>query len=64
MRIDRLKLITEMARRRITVIDLAARAGLSRATVTAVRCGKSCSEETARKLVSVLGARIADREED
>ena len=54
MRLDRIKLATEMARADIGVNALAARAGLSRATVTAIKTGKSCQEVTAVKLAAAL----------
>lgn len=55
MRIDRIKLITEMARAEIKSYELAEKAGLTRATVAAVRGGKKCKEETAAKLAAGLG---------
>lgn len=58
MRIDRIKLATEMARADIGVNALAARAGMSRATVTAIKTGKSCQEETAAKLAAALGVSL------
>ena len=42
MRIDRVKLISEMARQEISVKDLAEKSGVSRVTVTSMRSGKSC----------------------
>lgn len=54
MRIDRVKLATEMARADVGVNALAARAGVSRATVTAIKTGKSCNMETAAKLAAAL----------
>jgi len=36
--------------------------GVSRVTVTAVRSGKTCSKETADKLVAVLGHDIIKQE--
>lgn len=58
MRIDRVKLIAEMARRDINCNRLVELSGVSRMTVTAVRSGKSCSKETAEKLAAVLGRDI------
>lgn len=60
MRIDRIKLITEMAKSETKVYELAAKAGLCRATVISIKGGKSCNEETARKLASALGVPLAD----
>ena len=60
MRIDRIKLITEMARAEIKLYELAEKTGLTRATITAVKGGKSCKEETAVKLAAGLGVPLAD----
>lgn len=59
MRIDRVKLITEMARQEVGVNALAAKCGMSRATVTAVKTGKTCSDQTAKKLADGLGVPLA-----
>lgn len=59
MRIDRIKLITEMAKQEITINAVAEKAGLTRATVSAVKGGKSCKVETAEKLAAGLGVPLA-----
>lgn len=59
MRIDRVKLITEMARRNLKVNDLAELAGVSRMTITAIRGGKSCNQNTARHIARALGVDVA-----
>ena len=58
MRVDRVKLAAEMARADLNVKRLSELSGLSRATVTGVKSGKSCSKDTADKLASVLGREI------
>lgn len=58
VRIDRVALIAEMARRNINCNKLVELSGISRVTVTAVRNGKSCSKDTANKLAAVLGRDI------
>ena len=55
MRIDRVKLIAEMARQDITTIKLAEKSGVSRVTVSAVRCWKACAPATAGKIAAALG---------
>lgn len=57
-RIDRVKLVAAMARAELTGQQLAERSGVSRVTITAIRSGKSCSLETARKLTAILGEDI------
>ena len=54
MRIDRVKLIAEMARRDMRVQELADKATVSRATVTALRGGKSCNENSIRRVAHAL----------
>ena len=61
VRINREKLAVAMVRHDLNGKQLAEKAGISRITMTAVRSGKSCSMETAEKLISVLGPEIIDR---
>lgn len=60
MRLDRVKVITAMARANINGNELAVRSGLSRMTVTAVKSGKSCSLSTAEKLAEGLGVSLSN----
>lgn len=62
MRLNREAIATAMIRLDLNGNKLAEKAGVSRGTVTAVRSGKSCSEETAKKLVAVLGKEILKKE--
>lgn len=63
MRIDRVKLITEMARKNIKAKELSDLSGISPATITAVRGGKACSQNTAVQIARVLGVDVHDLEE-
>ena len=54
MRIDRIKLITEMARKDITQVQLAEMIGSSRSTISGVQNGRSCSSRTAVKIADAL----------
>ena len=47
-----------MARQDITSIRLAEKAGVSRVTVSAVRCGKACAPATAGKIAAALGVLV------
>ena len=58
MRIDRVKLIAEMARQEIKVQELAKKAGISRMTVSAMRNGKSCAENSVKHVARALGVPI------
>lgn len=60
VRIDRIKLIAEMARRDMSCNQLVKLSGLSRVTVTGIRSGKSCSRTTADKLAAGLGVSITE----
>lgn len=60
MRLDRVKLIAEMARQDMTVIELSEKSGVSRVTITGIRGGKTCSKNTAEKLACSLGVSIQD----
>lgn len=54
MRIDRIKLITELAKQEMNQKQLAEKAGISRATVNYIRNGKSCSDEIGQKIAKAL----------
>lgn len=62
MRIDRVTFAAALARTDLNVKRLAELSGLSRGTITSVKTGKSCSQETADKLVAVLGRDIIKEE--
>lgn len=64
MRIDRVKLITEMARQNLKVKQLADLAGVSRMTITAVRSGKSCNSNSALRIARALGVDMAEIAEE
>lgn len=64
MRIDRVKLIAEMARQEIKVYELAEKAGISRLTITAMRCGKSCTENSVKHVAKALGVPVENLLED
>ena len=55
MRINRVSLVAEMARKDMNIKKLTELSQVSRATITAVKSGKSCTEEPAAKLAQGLG---------
>lgn len=55
MRIDRIKLVSELARRDMTQAKLAELSGVSRATINYIKGGKSCSDEVGEKISRALG---------
>ena len=64
MRIDRVKLIAEMARRDIHTQELADKAGVSRSAVQSMRSGKSVWENTAVHVAKALGVDVTELLED
>lgn len=64
MRIDRVKLVTELARRDMSQKKLAELSGVSRATINYIRHGKSCSDEIGDKIAIALGLDVTEIIED
>lgn len=64
MRIDRIKLISEMARRDMTATRLAQETSLSRVSIGNIRRGASCRYETAEINARALGVPVEDLLED
>lgn len=60
MRIDRAKFAAALVRADLTCKELATRTGISRATVTGVKTGKSCRQETAERLAAELGVSVSE----
>lgn len=60
-RVDRVIFAAALARADLNVKQLAERSGVSRATITSIKSGKSCSQETANKLAAVLGGDIIEK---
>lgn len=58
MRIDRVKLIAEMARQEISVRGLAEKASVSKCSITALRGGKSCSKNTIMHVCKALNVPV------
>ena len=59
--IDRVKFAAALAKKNMNLKELAEKSGVSRVTVSAVKCGKSCSEKTGRALAAILGESIIAR---
>lgn len=60
MRINRKKLIIAMLDNDQTIIQLAKASGVSRVTISNVKCGKSCSNATAEKIAKALNVPVSD----
>lgn len=64
MRIDRIKLVTELAKRDMTQARLAELSGVSRATINYVKGGKRCTDEVGQKIAKALNVKVKDIIED
>lgn len=64
MRVDRTRLIFLMAKKDMKTNELSNASGVSRATISAVRGGKSCTYETATKLAKALNVPLSDIAEE
>ena len=60
MRIDRVKVVCLLISQDLRKKDLAEKTELNRNTISAVCSGKSCSEDTARKIAEALGVTVDD----
>ena len=64
MRIDRIKLTTELAKRDMTQKRLAALSGTSRATINYIKSGKSCTDDVGNRIAKALGVDVTELLED
>ena len=64
MRIDRVKFVTQITRKNLTLNALAEKANVNRVTLSNIKCGKSCSEDVANKIANTLGVKVQDLLED
>lgn len=60
MRINRVKLVAELTRQDMTQKRLAELAGVSRATVNSIKCGKSCTDEIGKRIAAALGVDVTE----
>ncbi len=54
MRIDRVKLVAELTKQDMTQKRLSELSGVSRATINFIKNGKSCSDETIKRIAAAL----------
>ncbi len=64
LRLDRIKVISQMARLDMNSNELCGKSGLSRCTITAVRSGKKCSNTSANLIVRALGVDVTELLDD
>ena len=60
MKLDRVKVISQMAKSNLTCKDLVQKTGLSRLTVTNVRKGGNCARSTAYAIATAIGVDISE----
>ena len=60
VKLDRVNLITRLAKRRMKVNECATRANVSRATISGILSGKHCTEYTAANIADVLGCELTE----
>ena len=60
IRIDRIKFVTELERRNMTQTRLAELSGISKATISYIKCGKSCSNEVGQKIAKALNVDVTE----
>lgn len=64
MRINRIKLITELEKQDMTQKRLAELSGVSRATINYIKGGKRCTDEVGQKIAKALGVDVTEILED
>lgn len=64
MRINRVKFVSEITKQDITLVELAKKAGVSRVTLSSIKCGKSCSDAIGHKIAKALNINVKDLLED
>lgn len=64
MRIDQIKLGVMLAKCDLNYMGLANKAKVSRATISSIKNGKSCSFKTAIAIANALGVEVTDLLED
>lgn len=64
MRIDRIKLKMELARREMKQSELAEVAGVSKGTLSGVANGRSCNKNTAKKIAKALKMPLDELKEE
>lgn len=60
MKIDNAKLAAELVRKHWTQKELAEKAGITRVTVSNIKCGKTCSNLVGNAIANALGVPLEE----
>ena len=60
MKLDPAKLAAELTRQRLTQKQLAEKAGISRVTVSSIKCGKTCTDAIGNAIAEALRVDIKE----
>lgn len=60
MRLDMVKVVATMKEKGMRQKDIMERSGLSRNTISAICNGKSCTDDTAKKLAEAFGVKVEE----
>lgn len=60
VRLNRIKLATELLKQDMTQVQLSKKSGVARTTISGIKSGRSCREETARAIAAALNVAIEE----
>ncbi|MDY4115126.1 helix-turn-helix transcriptional regulator [Blautia sp. HCP3S3_D9] len=60
MKMDKIKFICELARRNMSIKQVAEKSGVTRNTISAIKNGKSCTPATAGRIAKALELDVTD----
>lgn len=58
MTLNRIALISEMAKQHLTILELSAASTVSISTIGAARCGRSITKNSAKRIAAALGVPV------
>lgn len=64
MTLNRIALISEMAKQHLTILELSAASTVSISTIGAARCGRSITKNSAKRIAAALGVSVESLVED
>lgn len=64
MTLNRIALISEMAKQHLTILELSVASTVSISTIGAARCGRSITKNSAKRIAATLGVSVESLMED